>query len=76
MQMRIPRFTLSHVGSGAPQSQHLSLPGRLRILVTILWREGGGGVIENSHVVKYTTLSVNYDNVNIMIRKRCVCDVP
>ena len=38
MQMRIPRLTLSHVGSGPPQSQHLSLPGRLRILVTILWR--------------------------------------
>ena len=35
IHMRIPRLTLSQVGSGALQSQHLSLPGRLRILVTI-----------------------------------------
>ena len=32
IQMRIPMLTLSQSGSGALQSAHLSLPGRLRIL--------------------------------------------
>ena len=39
MHIRMPRLTLSQVGSGALQSQHLSLPGRLRILVTIRYIE-------------------------------------
>lgn len=37
MHMRIPRLTLSHSGSEAPQSQHLSLPGNERILAMIRW---------------------------------------
>ena len=35
MHMRMPRFTESHSGSGAPQSTQRLLPGRLRILEII-----------------------------------------
>ena len=51
MQMRIPRLTLSHSGSGAPQSAHLSLPGKLRILKMMRYTKGTRqGYQQHNHV--------------------------
>ena len=60
MHIRIPRFTLSHSGSGWPQSAHLSLPGRLRIFSMIFYR--GNGVNNRS-----TNMGVNNSGRGLLL---------